>query len=327
MGEDCNVEALRGPKACAPRADEIIRDLAARQHGVVARRQLLDAGLSIKAVRVRAERGQLLRLHRGVYAVGHRQLRREGHWLAAVLAIGPGAVLSHRDAAGLHGIRPANHATTEVTSPARGRKAAGIVVHHATLLPDDVTTIHAIPVTTLARTLVDLASVVPADHLAKALREADQQQRLDVQAIERALQRTRGRRGPGHRAMRAALAELEAIATSLTRSSLEAAFLKLTDEAGLPRPRTNADIESLNVDALWQDHRLVVELDGWQTHHTRHAFQQDRTRDVTLLRAGYRVARFTHADVVHKPAWVMQVMREQLSAPSPPRATMSEPCR
>ena len=273
----------------------MIAALAADQYGVVSRAQLLDAGLTTKLVRGWVERGQLLRLHRGVYAVGHRELKREGHWLAAVLAGGPEAVLSHRSAAALHGFRPAGG--TKVDVIAKGADQPGIKVHRTRSLDDqDITTRRGIPVTTVARTLVDLAGVVPRDHLYRALREADRLRVLDVQALEAS--RIRTRNGPGDRALKEALAELKAMATTLTRSALEDAFLALLERSGLPAPSVNTYIEGMQVDMLWREQRVVVETDGWAFHNTRHAFEEDRTRDAHLTAAGYRVLRFTHRQVL-----------------------------
>jgi len=300
---------------------------------VVSRRQLLDAGLSPKAVEVRLKRGQLLQLHRGVYAVGHAQLRREGRWLAAVLAVGPGAALSHRSAAALHGIRDGD-GVADVTTTRRVRPS-GLVVHRTTVLPvRDVTTRRGIPVTTVARTLIDLAALLPGDRLAKTVREADRAGRLGATTVRDARERIEGRRDAGAKALRAALAEHERLATSLTLSELEDRFLALLDAERLPKPLTNHRIHGMRVDAAWPRERVVAELDGWSYHRDRGAFQADRARDVTLVRAGWTVARFTHADVVDRPAHVAASLRELLAtrrrsagvASSPLRATMSDPC-
>jgi very-short-patch-repair endonuclease len=293
---------------------------------VVSRRQLLDAGLSPKALEVRLTRGRLLRLHPGVYAVGHAQLRREGRWLAAVLAVGPGAALSHRAAAALHGIRESDGAV-DVTMTRRVR-TRGVVVHHTTTLhASDVTTRSGIPVTTVARTLVDLSRVLPAESVAKLVRELDRLGRLDAAALREAL-RTSRRQDPGPRALTAALAEHERLATSLTLSELEDRFLVLLDAENLPRPLTNHRIEGMRVDAAWPKERLVFELDGWAYHRDRAAFQTDRARDVALVRAGWNVVRFTHTDVVDRPAHIGDSLRELLAAgaSSGTRATMSDPC-
>jgi very-short-patch-repair endonuclease len=222
-------------------------------------------------------------------------------------------VLSHRDAAGLHDLRPANHVRIDVTTTDRGRGRGGdrgIEVRVTSVLDArDVTTVSGIPVTSVARTLVDLAGVVPRDHLARAVKEAERRGAFDLRAIERALARTSGRRGPGHRALTAAIAEHAALGLSATRSPLEDAVLRLVRRAGLSRPAVNATIEGLEVDAVWRAPRLAVELDGWDTHHTRHAFEGDRERDAALTAAGRRVVRFKHEHVVHRPDHVIGTLR------------------
>jgi very-short-patch-repair endonuclease len=238
------------------------------------------------------------------------RLRPEGHWLAAVLAIGPGAVLSHRDAAGLHDLRAANHMRIDISTTGKARTSAKIAVHRTRSLDaPDIATVRGIPVTTISRTLVDLAGVVPPDHLAQAVKEADKRNAFDLTAVEAAMARTRGRRGPGHGALRKAIAEYAALGLTATDSALEDAFLRLTRRAGLPRPTTNARIEGFRVDAVWRAHRIAVELDGWQYHHTRHAFERDRTRDAVLTTAGWRVVRFTHRQVITRPDDVTQTLR------------------
>lgn len=217
----------------------------------MARSQLVALGVSETMVRDRMRRGHLLRLHRGVYAVGHDRLRREGTWLAAVLAVGPGAALSHRDAAGLHDLRPANHARVDVTTDRRGRREQReIAVHHALLDPLDVTEIRGIPVTTVARTLVDLAGILTKDRLAKVISEAERRGAFDLTAIEEARGRVRHRRGNGHAVLRAALAELADQGSTLTRSELEDRFLTLLAAHDLPRAQMNARTDGFEVDAL-----------------------------------------------------------------------------
>ncbi len=281
----------------------MLSELAARQHGVVARRQLLARGLTRTMIRDRMRSGRLLRLHPGVYAVGHDRLRLEGRWLAAVLAVGPGAVLSHRDAAALHGLRrPGDHARWEVTTTGRASSTGAIRVVRTTALdPADAATVDGIPATSVARTLVDLAGDVPADQLRKALNEAEHRRLFDLTAIEDALARTRRRNGRGHERMRAALAELREHGVSLTRSELEERFLALLDARKLPRPRSNCGVEGMEVDFVWPRERLAVETDGWAAHRTRRAFQRDRTKANDLTAAGWTVLRFTHADVVRRP--------------------------
>lgn len=277
---------------------------------MVSRGQLLVAGVPPATIGDRARSGRLLPLHPGVYAVGHARLRREGHWLAAVLAVGPGAALSHRDAAGLHDLRAANHARIDVSTAGKAGSSAKIAVHRTrTLDAQDVTTLRGIPVTTVARTLVDLAGVVPRDHLTKAIKEAERQRVFDLKAVEAVMVRTRGRRGAGHGALSEALAERRALETTHTLSPLEDAFLPLIRGAGLPLPSTNAIVEGLQVDAVWHTQRVAVELDGWEDHGTRRAFERDRERDAILTAAGWRVVRFTHRQVTRRPDRVAQTLR------------------
>lgn len=301
---------FRGTQSDSHR-DRAIGALAARQHGVVSRRQLLDAGLTRRMLHGRLRSGHLLRLHPGVYAVGHAQLRREGRWLAAVLAAGPGAALSHRSAAALHGIRESE--TLEVTTTRRVR-VRGVLIHRTTALDrQDLTSRRAVRVTTLERTLVDLAGILSAEQLGKLLREADRAGRLGETVIRAARARIDGRRDAGAKALRAALAKHDRLATSLTLSELEDRFLGLLDAEDLPRPLTNHKIAGMKVDAVWPAERVAVELDGWAWHHDRAAFQEDRTRDARLARAGWTVVRFTHADVVHRPRHVAETLRDLLA--------------
>lgn len=289
--------------------DGVIGELAARQHGVVSRRQLLDAGITDGSMERRLASGHLIRVHRGVYAVGHAQLRREGRWLAAVLAAGPGAALSHRSAAALLRESDALDVTTS-----RRVAVRGVVVHRTTVLEArDVTTRRGVPVTNLDRTLVDLAGTLTAERLGKLLREADRAGRLGGAVVRAAWARVEGRRDAGAKALRVALAEHARLATSLTLSELEDRFLALLDAEKLQRPLTNHPIDGMKVDACWPTQRLVVELDGWAHHRDRGAFQQDRCRDVRLVRAGWTVLRFTHADVVDRPRRVAQSLRELLA--------------
>ncbi|HEX7290397.1 MAG TPA: type IV toxin-antitoxin system AbiEi family antitoxin domain-containing protein [Conexibacter sp.] len=290
--------------------DRVIGALAAEQWGVVSRGQLLEAGVSPTTIRDRVRGGRLIRLHRGVYAVGHARLRWEGRWLAAVLAVGPEAVLSHRDAAGLHDLRPANHARVDVTTTANRPDEPGIQVHRTRVLDaEDVTTVHGIPTTTVARTLVDLAGRIPHDHLARAIKEAERNRTFDLRAVEAAMARTRGRTGRGHRALREAIAEHAALGLSATDSVLEDAFLRLAQRAGLSKPATQALVEGFRIDAAWRAQRVAVELDGWVWHRTRDAFERDRERDAVLTENGWRVVRFTYRQLTERPDRVVHVLR------------------
>ena len=284
--------ALIPPESTTP-LDVALAGLAMRQHGVVAGRQLRALGLSDRAERDRVAAGRLHRVHRGVYAVGHARLSPDGYALAAVLAAGPGAVLSHRSAATLWGIRPSARQRHEVTVTTR-RRVRGVEVHQTRHLPPaDVTTLRGIPVTTVPRTLVDLADHLPLDALAKALHEAEMQRLYDRRAIAEAIGRANGRRGVSR--LGAALGEPD---PGVTRSDLEWALTRLCRDFDIPLPELNAPsdlpTETVEVDALWRDALLVAELDGGATHHTRRAFHNDRRRDSALAALGFLAVRYTY---------------------------------
>lgn len=305
-----------GTQTDSDRIDARIARLAGEQYGVVARRQLVDLGVHGRAIHARLARGLLIPLHRGIYAVGHQQLRQEGRWLAAVLAAGPDAVLSHRDAAALHGIRsmPERRKVT-VSTPAHARRIEGawLKVRRA-LTPEDVAVTRGIPVTSPARTLVDLAPMLTPGQLQSTLGEADRRGLLDVAAVERALRRTKGRHGQGHARLRAALEAHARHGAVLARSELEERFLDLVIDAGLPRPLLNAPAAGFEVDALWPDRRVIVEMDGWAHHKERAAAARDRDKTNRLQAAGYRVFRFLHGDLVYRPAAVAETIRDALGS-------------
>jgi predicted transcriptional regulator of viral defense system len=297
-----------------PGASHRVKGLGEGQHGVVARRQLLNLGLTRSMIETRLAAGALVPLHPGVYAVGHRQLRRDGHRLAALLWAGPAAALSHREAAALHGLLTSGGARIEITTTRRSRQPPpGIVVRHTAVLADhDLTTLDGLRTTSVARTLVDLAGVVPKDSLAKALREAEHLRVLDMRALADAMHGTRTRKGRGHARLTAVLEEHRRRGTQLTRSALEDRFLSLLDAHGLPRPLMNHHVEGLEVDAAWPQRRLAVELDGWARHKDRQAFQRDREKGNALTGAGWRLLRFTHDDVVRRPVAAAATIRTLL---------------
>jgi very-short-patch-repair endonuclease len=286
---------------------EQISALAARQHGVVSRRQLLGLGLGGDAIDHRATTGRLTRLERGVYALGHAQLRREGTMLATVLAAGRGGVASHRSAAALWGVRPWTTTFVELTLPGRGgtQKRRGRIVHRSIALPpDEVTTEASIPVTVPARTLLDLAAVVPAHHLRRAVERAEQAEVFDLVAVRAVLDRHPGR--AGSRALEGLLADMHAHGVTTSRSDLESAMLQLCLDHGLPRPQVNRHDGTRESDFRWPAHRLTVEVDSWTFHgRTRRAFDGDRARDRALLLEGWRVARFTDRQILGDPIAVV----------------------
>jgi very-short-patch-repair endonuclease len=251
--------------------------------------------------------GRLLRVHRGVYAVGHGRLSQHGRWLAAVLAAGPGAVLSHAAALTLWQLRPRRLGPIDVTVAGRGRRAgSGIRLHCVRALNEaDRMTLDAIPVTTVARTLLDYAEQATTQQLRLALDAADRRELLDVHAIEALLDRSRGRHGV--RALRGAVAAMGGPAPE-TRSELERQMLALLRTAGLPEPQCNVVVDGYCVDFLWPEARLVVELDGYPFHRTRRAFEDDRRRDARLQAADYRVLRITAQRLRQEPEVIIAEM-------------------
>jgi very-short-patch-repair endonuclease len=267
------------------RRDAAIARLAGRQHGVVSVQQLHAAGLSPSAISDRAAAGRLHRIHRGVYAVGHSGLGNEGRWMAAVLAYGDGAILSHTSAAQLWRMLRESGAATEaahVTVPRERKSRQGIRLHRsATLSSADSTVHHGIPVTTPARTLEDLRRSFPGQIYAKALREAEFL-RLPIG----------GRAKVDH-----------------TRSELEAQFLILLRRRRLPQPEVNVRIDRFVVDFLWRPEGLIVEVDGWGSHGRRSAFEQDRSRDARLKLLGFDVVRFTWRQITGERAAIAATIR------------------
>jgi hypothetical protein len=225
-------------------------------------------------------------------------------------------VLSHRDAAALHGIRkPPESGKVTVTTPARARSTPALWVHgRRRLTAEDVTTVRGIPATSPARTLVELAPMLTAAQLAATLGEADRRGLLDVAAVDRALGRTKGRHGQGHARLRAALDVHMAAGATLVLSELEERFLDLVLDADLPRPLLNVVVVGVSVDALWPEQRLVVELDGWAHHRERAAAAWDREKTNRLQLAGYDVLRFMHGDLVRGPGRVAEAIRAALAA-------------
>jgi very-short-patch-repair endonuclease len=260
--------------------------LAANQHGVVSVAQLDRLGIHRQSLTRRVRAQQMHRIHRGVYAVGHPGLNEKGWWMAAVLACGPDAVLSHTSAAALWQLLR-QHGLVHVTVPGNQRCRARIRVHRSrTLFPSAVTRRAGIPVTTPSRTLADLRRLLPQPQFATALRKAEflglpLDDRLD----------------PDH-----------------TRSELEARFLALCRRHRLPQPVVNERVGGYVVDFLWPGQRLIVELDGYQAHGGRSAFEADRVRDAELKLLGYEVLRFTWRRLHTEQTAVASVVRGLLRA-------------
>lgn len=287
------------PRRGGQRSDRAVAALASRQHGVLSRDQLRQLGLSVGGIEGRLERGTLHRLHRGVYAVGHPKVPLEARWMAAVLAGGPGAVLSHRTAAALWGVHQQSAGPIDVTAADKRRPRPGLRFHRTALPPDEVTVRDGIPVTSVPRTLLDLASVVAPDRLERAVHEAEVLRLTDRLSLPDLMARHPGRPGA------ADLSRALATPPQITRRELEHRFLHLLIQHEIDPPRTNAlvtvDARTFEVDCLWERQRLVVELDGNAVHSTARAFERDRERDRLLMLAGWRVARFTWRQVAERP--------------------------
>jgi very-short-patch-repair endonuclease len=280
-------------------------ELAARQHGVVARAQLISLGYRAQAIKRRVASGRLHPVWRGVYAVGRPQLGRHGLWMAAVLTSGPGAALSDGSAGALLGI-VRDTRVIEVTVPAsvarRGR--IGIAIHRrATLAPEDLTEHQGIPVTSALRTLVDLASRLDTERLERAIGEADKLGLIDPASLRHELERFAAQ--PGVARLRETL---DRHTFTLTDSELERRFLPVALRAGLPLPLTQEHINGFRVDFYWPELRLVVETDGLRYHRTPGQQARDRLRDQAHTAAGLTPLRFTHAQVRHDPERVRRTL-------------------
>jgi len=272
--------------------DWAVSRVAARQHGVVSIHQLHEAGLSDDAVLGRVRTGRLHRLHRGVFAVGHPEPPIEGRWMAAVLACGDRAVLSHISAAALWRLLDPRGGPIHVAVPGDGgkRKQRGIRIHRlVTLHPDQMTRKRRIPVTTPARTIMDLRRLRPPVSEATHRRAVRQAEVLGL------------RTGLG-----------EAVAP--TRSELEDCFLALCHRHRLPLPEVNVRVGRWEADFLWREQRLVVETDGYRFHRGPTAFETDHVRDLDLRISGHDVLHFTYDQVTNHPSQVANVLHRELEA-------------
>lgn len=301
------------PKRVAPqRATVAIRRLAEQQHGVVAWRQLIALGLTEGLIKSRVKDGQLIMLHRGVFAVGHRRIGRYGEWMAAVLACGPGAVLSYGSAARLWGMR-GSRGPVEVTRVSGHRRPHGIRLHQTRSLPDEHVTVEVgIPVTTLERTILDTASRLDARQLEHDLVEADRSRRLRWPKLWEAItSHGRGRKGVG-RLKRVATRVDPRFADAVSVSEVD--FLILCREEGLKMPQVNVLVEGKRVDFYWPQERLIVEADSYGYHADRASFELDHQSTVDLEVAGYRVHRTTYKMLESNPRPFLSLVRASLAA-------------
>jgi very-short-patch-repair endonuclease len=286
---------------CRETTDRAIAAIAARQYGVVSRGQLLAAGVSSRQIQRRVATGRLLPLHRAVFAVGHEAPRDEARWLAAVLACGEGAVLSHRSAGALWRVLDHDRALPDVTAATR-RRTRGVAVHQGGLVAEDMAVHRRIPVTSPARTLADLAHVLGEHAFERAVRESQFRRLFDVRSVLAVLDRRPSK------ALRALVADL-----TPTQTVMEDRLLRLCRRYGLPAPRTQQSIRGSRVDFAWPAHGVIVETDGYEAHGTPAAFQQDRATTNRLQLAGYTILRFTHADLTRRPGDVAGQIRDALA--------------
>ena len=287
----------------AKRPHSSVWELAAGQHGVVARRQLLELGLSAKSIKHRLGKGRLHALFSGVYAVGRPEVGRHGRWMAAVLSCGPDAVLSHESAGAFWEIRERERRGIEVSVPATADpRRPGIVVHRRRAL-GPVVRRDGIPVTNPVRTLVDLATRLRPNELEAAVNEADRLDLVHPDSLRASLDQLPI--GPGIAVLRKLLDRRTFV---LTESELERRFLPLTRRAGLAAPRSGETVNGFKVDFLWPELGLVVETDGLRYHRTPAQQARDRLRDQTHTAVGLTCLRFTHSQVAFEPDHVVATL-------------------
>jgi very-short-patch-repair endonuclease len=271
----------------------VVQARAGEQHGIVHGKQLRKAGLTKQGIRRRVEAGWLVPKYHGVYAVGHTALTDRSHLIAAVYAAGEEALAGYRAAGGLWGILR-GWQPIEVTAPRSRVSGKGFTLHRSRLIhPEDRALIDNIPVTSLARTLVDLADVLSEERLADAVHEAEIRGLFDLKKVERVLARLPGRKGR-HKLKRVLSAYRDV--QPFVRSRAERRVLAMCEQHGLPRPQVNSWIGRYEVDFVWPDANLALEFDGGAVHRTTKAFYEDRKRDRFLAAQGIHVVRATDRD-------------------------------
>lgn len=284
--------------------------LARRQHGVLTRRDLLGLGFTAKGIRHRVARGRLHAVGHGVYAVGRHELTREGEWMAAVLACGRGAALSHRSAGALWGMaveRP-GRIDVSVARHCQLRRSGIRVRSRQSLSARDLTIYRGIPLTRPVRTLIDLATELPPNRLERAVNEADKRKRVDPDSLRRALDGYAGQ--PGVKALRTLL---DRHTFRLTDDELEVLFRPIAAAAGLPVPQTKQIVNRFEVDFFWPDLGLVVETDGWRYHRTPAAQTRDALRDQVHTASGLTPIRFSHHQVKYEADHVYEVLKRTIA--------------
>ena len=280
--------------------DRVIGAIADGQHGVVSHWQLLEAGLSPAAIGRCLDAGRLRRLFLGVYAVGHVALKREGWWMAALLACGPESAISHEDAAVALGIGRGPTFPIHVTTRTdRGRRQQRLVTHRQRLEASEVFEVDGLRVTTGPRTILDQAAHLDPRALRALVERAQDRQLFKARPMAAILERHPRRKGT--RPLKNLIQLMDPDADN-ARSHLERLFLSAIRSSRLPRPEVNYLIAGKRRDFVWPEQRLAVEVDGYAYHSSREAMRRDRKRDRELLAHGWRPARFTYEDVAFEPS-------------------------
>jgi hypothetical protein len=278
--------------------------LVRAQHGVISRAQLLEIGYSDAAIRHRIETGRLHEIHRGVYAVGRRQLSQDGKWMAAVLAAGGGALLSHQSQGEHLGFRKRAGLPIEVTIPKGAcRSRAGLIVHQSNIDPAHIIERNGIPGVSVVIAMVQIAPRLSLGALERAINQADGLDLIDPETLRASLDEL----GPmkGVRPLRAAL---DRATFAMSRSELERRFRPIAKGAGLPPPETCETHNGWEVDFLWRDLGLVVETDSLRYHRTPAQQTRDRLRDQAHQAAGDTPVRFTHSQIRYEPEYVERTL-------------------
>jgi very-short-patch-repair endonuclease len=287
--------------------EQLVAQIASRQHGVVTRHELLEAGVTPTEIRRRVSRGALIRVHRGVFRVGHQAPSVLARYMAAVMACGDGAVLAGRAAGHLLGLLKRPPSLPEVHT-ATGRRVRGIVTHRmrrSELM--DAICWQRIPVTTVPRTVVDLAAALTEDELSHAFHGAVVRHHTTPDQVETILKRRHN--WPGARKLRRVIwGDIP-----VTLSRLESRFLERLKAASLPQPEMNRRVDWRYVDCRWPEHRLTVELDSYRYHGTRHAWEQDKEREREARARGDEFRRYTWRDVDEQPEPMLADLRSLLS--------------
>lgn len=281
-------------------------DLALNQHGIVSSDQLRKVGYTPQAIYHRIRTGRLHPLHRGVYAVGRPHVTDHGRWMAAVIACGADAVLSHSSAAALWRIGPEKRDLVELSLPSYSRRRRpGLQVHQRPVLQErDVTVEYGIPVTTPVQTLIDMSLRLDRSGTERMINEADKYNLVHPPGLRRALEERAGEPGAAKLSF-----ILDRRTFRLTKEELERRFLPLARKAGLPVPLTGQWVNEFEVDFYWPDLGLIVETDGLRYHRTPAEQARDRLRDQAHIVAGLTPLRFTHEQVRYEPEHVLGVLR------------------